>query len=312
MKIHALEIPEKRRDRLRWLEDQLVGVELPDLVAELRAVHGAIDSVALKQILADQLPNVLDSGLSELDDRRVQQLLRNPDSLFELQEKILLEGSEYWQQLARQPAIGFDTSLNIFSLSMEATSAYSINLDRPQPLTHKPLVTPHSKVSQPWYQHPLLISLATAAAVLIATNMYDRFQAANSAEQTQVASADGWGWDRPGALVSNVAPDVYMNKLADGAGDWFNKQPEDARQLATRIAQFRQGCSTLILADHSALAAADEEWLVGKCQAWAKKLDAHLAAVEAGEPFNEIKSATNETIKQLIGALRTRSSELSA
>ena len=56
------------------------------------------------------------------------------------------------------------------------------------------------------------------------------------------------------------------------------KRPDDPIDLARRIGEFRQGCSVLILSPHKPLSGQDRAWLVGKCRAWAAKLDAHLAA----------------------------------
>ena len=135
-----------------------------------------------------------------------------------------------------------------------------------------------------------------------------------SSETIQVASAKptGWGWDRPGALKSNIPADEYLNSLADSANEWFNKRPESPRDLATRIAQFRKGCSTLILADHQPLAEEDRTWLVEKCRAWAEKLDAHLVAIEAGQEVDSVRAAADETINKLMTAMRNRASEIAA
>jgi hypothetical protein len=116
----------------------------------------------------------------------------------------------------------------------------------------------------------------------------------------------GWGWSRPGALAQGVTPSTYLDRLADAAEDWFKKRPGDAPTLARRIGEFRQRCSTLILAEHRPLAAEDRAWLVGKCRDWAAKLDDHLRAVEAGDEPAKILGEADETVRKLIATIRGR------
>ncbi|QDT14993.1 hypothetical protein [Alienimonas californiensis] len=114
----------------------------------------------------------------------------------------------------------------------------------------------------------------------------------------------GWGWAGPEGLPQADSPRAYLNELADEAEEWFGKRPEDAPAVAKRIAEFRAGCSVLILAEHPALSPASAELLREKCRNWAAALDAQLAAVEAGEPPIEVRSRTDETVRKLIDALR--------
>ena len=123
-------------------------------------------------------------------------------------------------------------------------------------------------------------------------------------------AASGWGWSRPGALADDLPPAVYLDRLADAAGEWFKKRPADPIALARRIGEFRQGCSLLILSPHKALAAQDRAWLVDKCRAWAAKLDAHLAALEGGASAAQVRDDADATINKLIAALRDRAKAL--
>ena len=123
-------------------------------------------------------------------------------------------------------------------------------------------------------------------------------------------AASGWGWNRPGALADDLPPGVYLDRLADAAGEWFKKRPDDPIALARRIGEFRQGCSVLILSPHKPLSARDRAWLVEKCRAWAAKLDAHLAALEAGASAAKVRDDADATISKLIEALRDRAKSL--
>ncbi len=123
-------------------------------------------------------------------------------------------------------------------------------------------------------------------------------------EPAEVAS--GWGWSRPGALPDDGSAPAYLNQLADAAEDWFKTRPAEPAALARRIGEFRRGCDVLIRAEHKPLPAVDRDWLVTKCHAWAGKLDAHLASVRAGEPPLKVRAEADQTVRQLIEALRQR------
>ena len=152
-----------------------------------------------------------------------------------------------------------------------------------------------------WYRQPWIVSLATAAAVLLAVGIWQFV----SPPQSQPVVA-GWGWNRPGNLSGDVSAPAYLNQLADAAQEWFKQRPEGSADLARRIGEFRQGCSQLILAKHRPLSEADRAWLVERCRAWAGKLDAHLADVESGKDVAQVRSDTDATVRQLIDALRKR------
>ena len=118
------------------------------------------------------------------------------------------------------------------------------------------------------------------------------------------------GLEPPGALADDLPPGVYLDRLADAAGEWFKKRPDDPIALARRIGEFRQGCSVLILSPHKPLSAQDRAWLVEKCRAWAAKLDAHLAALEGGASAAKVRDDADATINKLIEALRDRAKSL--
>jgi hypothetical protein len=202
-----------------------------------------------------------------------------------LQELILTRGGPYWDGVtARAPA-----------------------LDKMVDRGRQRLARETKRVSQPatvplrWYRRPWLVSLATAAAVLLVVVVGDRVRSALTAPP-----ASAWGWDRPGALAENVPPDVYLARLADEAQEWFKQRPETATEVARRIGQFRQGCSTLLLAEHKPLSEAERKWLGERCRAWAEKFDQQLTALEAGEDPLQVRDAMDATVNQLTKALRER------
>ncbi len=282
MRLIALEIPDEPAELAPWLERSLVGPDLASLVAELEAVHGEPVGAqpSVKGLIGRDLDAVLSDGLSSLPRSTLKQLLRNPRLLLELQELALISGSRYWDALVRQEAVEPDRQLVRGRKNLRKRIAA---VARPIP-----------KRTQ-WTRQPWFVSLATAATILLAVFAY---------QSTRPPLA--WGWSKPGALPENLASGPYLARLAEEAGEWFNRRPDDRPALARRINEFRQGCSTLILADHKPLSPEDRQWLVGKCKEWAAKLDAHLNHLEApGDPV-QVRNEVDETVRRLIQALKDR------
>ena len=120
----------------------------------------------------------------------------------------------------------------------------------------------------------------------------------------RVVQANAWGWARPGALPFHAERREYLNHLADAAKEWFHSRPGRADSLALRIGEFRQGCSLLILSDHTSLNAADREWLTDNCRAWSARFDGFLIALETGgDPF-VIGRQADRTVEAIVASLR--------
>jgi hypothetical protein len=164
-----------------------------------------------------------------------------------------------------------------------------------------------------WYQRPWVVSLATAAAVLLAVGGY-WFWLGRTSQTTAPGpvAATEWGWSKPDALPNDKPAPEYLNALADAGAEWFKKRPEDAPDVARRINDFRRGCSTLILAPHKPLANADREWLVERCRAWAKKLDEQLVALEQGADPIKVRAEVDGIVNKLVDALRGRAKQAAA
>ncbi len=281
----SLDIPETQRELVAWLESHLLGMQLGDLVSELQAVHGTRSGgPSLEQACGGKLANVLQYGLGTLEVDRLRQLLQHPRLLLSLQDEIVQHGGEHWMQrpLRREEEVALASQWKLLESVMSPTVVAAA-----PPATQRG-----------WFGRAAIAAVLSAAATLtIAFSLRDRLVPAPAA---------GWGWEKPGALAIKLPPREYLNHLADAAQDWFKKRPENAPDLARRVAQFRQGCSTLILAEHQALAPADRDWLRERCRAWATKLDAHLAAIEAGEDIAAVRAAADETVNKLIKAIRER------
>ncbi len=100
-------------ERQRFLDDpvqldrELMGLRLHDVLAglgwsdELPAVEDGQDpTTAVRALLGERLPAVLDLGLAVLPRTLLVRLLAEPGLLLQLQEVILCEGGPYWERLS--------------------------------------------------------------------------------------------------------------------------------------------------------------------------------------------------------------------
>jgi hypothetical protein len=314
MKLIALEIPENVAALASWLEGHLVGMDLAALVAELEAVHThdpKQQSSSLDQVLGNLHAAVQSRGLEALPPDRLRLLLQHPRLLLELQEWVLVEGGPYWRRVAprhtgREQRVALERGWERLaaSLAEDRVPATAIPFPR-DAAVHSPA---RPAPGRRWRR--LLGSVATmaaAAAVLVAVVI--AVQSFGPESENDAAARAAWGWNKRGALRYELSRDAYLSSLADSAGEWFNQRPDRPQALARRIAEFRQGCSVLILSVHKPLPEEDRIWLVERCRTWATKLDAHLAAVEAGQDVLKVRAEADTTIDRLVTALRERAAK---
>jgi hypothetical protein len=293
MRLIALEIPDEPAELAHWLERSLVGPDLASLVAELEAIHGepAGAQPSARGMIGRDLDLVYSEGLATLPRTTLKHLLRQPRLLLELQEMVLENGGRHWDRLVLEGAIEADRQIERGRKRLRKAIAGRAKPNDSDLIPLRPLLA--------WYRQPLFVSLATAASVLVAVFVFER-------NQPPVDPA--WGWNKPGALSSNLPPGPYLVRLAEEAEDWFAQRPDNRMGLARRISEFRQSCTTLILANHKSLNAEDRAWLVGKCKEWASKLDAQIVELEAQGDTAKVRGEADETVRKLINALRDRAS----
>ncbi len=310
MNLVSFTIPEEPERLAGWLERYLVGTDLAALVAELAAVHGAApdvpesgrftldftaspapDAAAARDLVGARLEDVRVRGLGVLPVETLRAFLVRPYALLELQDLLLEEPSDYWDRLC-------NADDRVRAAVERGAKRLSVFLRGGVP-AEPPVI--RARVA--WFRRPVFVSLATAAAVLLAVGAAlwlapERFRPGG-------VVLPAWGWSRPGALTAEASDAAYLRKLADGAGEWFAKGPDDRAALARRLGEFRRGCTTLILQEHP-LSPENQEWLVTKCRAWGMTLDGHLQALERGDDVGAVRAAADETVRRLQESLRAR------
>lgn len=307
--MRALALPDDPAELPRWLETEFVGLHLRQLAAELAAVHRGSTAPAgsFDDWLAGLRDDVLRRGLTALPPGKVGELLRRPDWLLELQRLVLADGGPYWDGVARSPEL--EDRVELTRRALDDHSDPPVEVARARHYS--------------WWTRTVLPSaaaaLATAAALLVA--VYSGGLGAGRGGKAVVVvnppapaakglppgrSPDAWGFARFAAAKPDVGRDEYLRQLAVSANDWFKQRPEDAAGVARRLAEFRQGCSEILLAEHKALPPADRAWLKDRCRQWAAALDKHLAAVEAGGDPVAVRAEADDTVVKIASALLGR------
>lgn len=311
MNLHALDIPDHPAELAPWLERQLTGLHLAELVAELSAVHDPHVEKArtLDEVLGSDLPRVLSSGLASLSRSQLRELLREPRLLLDLQERVFIAGGDYWDRLSsasREVEHQLSRDWQAVSHGLETSHAGPPTIPFPGAGADGSNRNVSPEIRRSRWRSWAVTFTAAAAALFIGVFFGDRFRP----QPPQVAS--GWGWQRPESMEPVGTQSEYLNRLADSAEQWFKKRPDTPAALARRIGEFREGCTALLLAEHRPLAPETRDWLRERCRAWAGKLDGHRNDLEAGEDVQKVRAAADETVKKLIQAIRTRATEVAA
>lgn len=101
MKLHLEGVPFDSARLPQWLERQLVGDHLGELVEELLAVRPSPQPFDFDAWFAPLRERILSAGLTSVPRERLRQLLTDPLALRKLQAEVLLGGGRYWDEVPR-------------------------------------------------------------------------------------------------------------------------------------------------------------------------------------------------------------------
>lgn len=286
-------MPDDPQARSRWLDEQLVGDRLGDLVDELMALgQPQTARGSLAELIGKYRKELLARGTGALPEPMRRQVLQAPDYLLELQELVLLEGGPYWNSLPRPNRL-----TNIVERSRAAILAQI-----PPPFADpEPIHTAGRHRGRGILQW--IIPFAVAASVVLVLWGAGWWWPQWSASPE---GAVAWGWAKPGALPQTASADDYYATLAAGGQQWFATRPDDRVSLARRLSELRQGCSILIISDHPPLSAEQSRELKDRCRKWAGQFDAALAKLEAGEDPIQVRTEVDATVEKLVGYLNSQ------
>jgi hypothetical protein len=269
MKLLLSELPETHEQTALWLERQIVGMELSQLVTELAAVHNATrPRESVRSILSGELNRVLQEGLRCLPQEKFRQVLLQPFYLFELQELVFSYGGEYWRQKESE------TDLK------QRVEADWRRLKAALPPDTKPL--PLLPTRKPWLIPSVAALLLGAILGFVACYLWLNGPdfPPKPRQQTTVpppVASTAWGWNKPDAVAPAATPKAYLERLATLAEEWKTVvPPADAPnrklQLLIRLLELRAGCTRLSETNHP-IPADQQKLLKAKAVKWCKKID---------------------------------------
>jgi DNA-directed RNA polymerase specialized sigma24 family protein len=283
-------IPSDAADRPRWLDGQLVGDRVGDLVEELRALTVTRPADGpIADLLGDNREAVLADGTAGLPPPVRQRLLESPDYLLDLQALVLLEGRPYWDVLPRPE--------RVIDIANRSRDQFVAGLTAPPVapvLSGRRAFGPNVRQ---WLVPVAVIS--SVALVVCAIGWWPRPPAGPTSALT-------WGWAKPGALPADGSADNYYAALAAEGAEWFDVRPDDRAGLARRINELRQGCSVLLVTDHPPLSADRSRELKDHFRGWANQVDTALVRLESGDDLVAVRADVDGVVTAIVAYLNLR------
>jgi len=308
MRLISFDMPDAVYEFAPWLEAQIVGLHLAELVAELAAIHHVrtLPAVSVADFLgASAFQLILTQGLKPLPTSSLQQLVSHPYYLLELQERIFTDGGPYWRNVPRSDAIQAACKQSLLMLQDKLTLAESLPATDGQNAASEPEMPWASTLeASAWYQRPWpwVLNLATAAAVFIIVYLSFRVPQNDFGKP----EASKLVWTSPEDLSKPASAEQYWQRLATVKRWWFSEKPANKVQLALRMGQLSQGCSVLILQEHRHLPPEAGERLRQKCRDWAKELNGYIVELQKGDAdFQEIQKKTDALVIRLSDKLES-------
>jgi hypothetical protein len=310
----ALCLPDERSEWPVWLEQQLMGFNLPKLCKQLVTLGGKHPpQLTLSELLGNQCDAVLQQGLrGSVPDNQIQLLIQNPALLLELQDIILEEGGDYWTQVRPTPAVSQSLEtvrgkvLSQIRSNTEPSSAVDQALNpglsdatergSAPDLRRAESFENNKKREGSWYWIGAL--LATAAAVLVI--VMNPFQPPRDQGEFFAAAE----LRTPAGTV-----DATLSRIADRIEkDWNQKPVTDNASLLNRLITFRDSCDHLIDGRLDAalqgLPDAKLTDLKERCKKWKGQAETMIADLQGESPSENLKEKADELMGRLQKILR--------
>ncbi len=305
MKLLLSDIPETHELTAEWLERQLVGMELSQLVTELGAVHKSKRSGdSVRTALGDDAINrVLQRGLKELSRDQLRKVMIQPFHLFELQELVFAYGGDYWRR--RESELDLKQQVEADWRKMRAKL----------PVQTLPLL-PSTPSGSRWLVPGLAGVLLGAALGFVGCYLWlngpefplkPRTQS-NVTSPPQVASS-AWGWNKPDAVTAAATPQAYLDRLAALAEEWkavvpSASTPNRKLQLLIRLLELRAGCTRLSETNHP-VPPEQQKKLKATALQWCEKIDVLTQNTQKVDDITDVMPFIERFLADVVGELRS-------
>ncbi|MFM7056457.1 MAG: hypothetical protein ACKO2P_06000 [Planctomycetota bacterium] len=322
MKLQIFHLPTDPNLIPDWLEQQIVGTSLAQLIAELHAVHGGLQNKKLQEISGNSHPSLLQTGLRALSPAQIQQLLQNPATLGELQEEVFVGGYLYWTRLAESgrassladlllqrrflphSILESPTDAGLSSRTAQEMATLTEPIPQGQSSPERPEMAVIPPNPQPGPVSPprnssrrgrLLLLLAPAVIAAVAVLLI----------LPRNSSMNAWGFQRENLLTAQVSESELFSSLTLASADWFNQDRSTLPALRQALQEFSVGCNVLITAPLPQLSPEKRRLLQEKCRNWQREADSLLAQLDApNAPLSELRTSSDALMTRLGNALR--------
>lgn len=318
MKLFFFDIPGNKEELVLWLEDMILSENFESFYNELVALYGPKQNFEISE---EKFSEIIRNGFGKLDEKIIRHIIREPDLLLNVHNKILTEGEEYWnlKALRIQPPIkAFDFKNQLFRISEGA--APEPNIFKKKFISYLGIGVAFaagiylmlSDLIQPRFPKPVFIEDNYASKSEKLEEKAKTIPALDHQTQTTQGKQNrgfsvAWGWAKPDAIPEVADPKQYLIALADSGNEWFKKKPLSPFEISKRILEFRAGCNVLIFAEHKCLAERDKKWFLDRCKSFAKELDDSITKIENGYDAGKIKNELDQKINIFLNAIRSRS-----
>ena len=306
----TMTVPDDPAELPRWLEQRMVAPDFGQFLAELTAHFPVTAAAKEPRHLMDQwLPVALEEGLTPIPPEVLGQFLRHPAMLAAFQERVVINGGGYWDELldaSDDLSESLERGKNALGRMLSADGSLTEKTTTParQSIPSEAVKRSRGRGYRIWAVGSTAIAVCLAAAVA--------WLATRGPEEPPVLKSQiAWGWAKPSGLaLDQPDPRDYLNKLAANAEEWSLYQPSDANGIATRIAEMRLGCTRLMHSSYGPLSPADKAWLLEHCREWARTLDQHQQALDAGAEPLAVRARVDETVREIAATLREKAKQV--
>ena len=297
MTLIALELPDEIRDWPTWLENQLVGLQLRELVQQIELIGGELDEPlpAIDSVLGDRRQAVLDEGLTVLDESQLRAVVRHPRLLLTLQEMVLVHGGRYWRTVERTQEharlvshqwqnLVVNLDRNAASLGInektDPTATYST------PTVDRPLETTYT-THRGW-----LMGLAALAATTLLIFCFPLFR-----------TTDGRFFAAREIRESQMVGKDYLQLIGNRIQNDWKSDLDDQRAFANQLKELRNSCDVLLALDLHQLNPTIAADLKKRCQNWKAEFSKHIAELASGTPLVDVRAKSNALVDRLTQAI---------
>lgn len=289
----ATELSDDRVTSPKLLEQRLFATDFPEFVAALIAYRGNGDRT-LESIVGNNLPGIMEQGLSVLAAGQIRSLLDNPRVLPELQDRVFDDGGDYWVPIiaAAKHRAGVDLSVDL-----SVITEHHFTPIQPTPVQSNAVVELAAKVDPSPATSRSSVWQALAAGILIAIGLYG-YEIVRG--RMDPASADPIAFATP-AVAGPLENGELLRHLAAGLEN-LQGDDRDEATFATRVSQCNEAC-LLTMRTTGRMPAGVRKNMEVACQKWLLEMaeisSSSLPLAARSKSLNELLGVIGSKLREM-------------